>query len=390
MTVGGRTMSHASVGLDDDVDERIHTVLIVDDEAMTVSALKHQLRRRYHVLGTTSATEGLAMLAENDVAVVLCDERMPGMQGHEFLAAVSARWPETVRILVTAYADLPALVRAVNHGQIFAYLSKPWNAEELERVVEKAVGVRALMEDKRRVEEELHRTNADLKRVVSKLREFTHAIAHDLQEPLRTVTAYASFLDEELGEQIDPEQRRFLSGISRCSGHMRALIDDLLLFSELERLPVTLATVPMEEVVRQAVALLDAMIQDRGAVIEVNGPLPVVKGDLNRLVLLFQNLLSNGLKFNTSTPPRVVVEPTPAAGGRAAVLVRDNGIGISAEHFDRIFQIFHRLHSKREYPGTGAGLAIARQIVEVHGGALTLTSEVGEGTTFRVELLAAE
>ncbi len=372
----------------DDVDERVHRVLVVDDEAMTVSAIKHQLRRRYQVYGATSAAEGLEMMARHDFSVVICDERMPVTAGHQLLARISERWPNTARILMTAYADLPALIRAVNYGQISAYVSKPWNPDELALVVERAVTMRELVREKQRVDRELKDANDHLKRVIGRLRDFTHAVAHDLQEPLRTITAYASILEEDLGPTLDAEPRQFIDGISRCSGHLRALIDDLLLFSEVERLPLRHRHVSLDEIVRQSISMLDGALAGQAAEVVVQGALPLVNGDANRLTVLFQNLISNGLKFNRSPHRRVEIAPAPAPAGRLAVVVRDNGIGIPHEHHERIFQIFHRLHSKAEYPGTGAGLAIARQVAEVHGGTLTLAPTEGAGTTFRLELPA--
>lgn len=372
----------------DDVDERVHRVLVVDDEAMTVSAIKHQLRRRYQVHGATSAAEALEAMARHDFSVVICDERMPVTAGHQLLARVSERWPNTARILMTAYADLPALIRAVNYGQISAYVSKPWNPDELALVVERAVAMRELVREKQRVDRELKDANDHLKRVIGRLRDFTHAVAHDLQEPLRTITAYASILEEDLGPTLDAEPRQFIDGISRCSGHLRALIDDLLQFSEVERLPLRHRPVSLDEVVRQSVSMLDGVLSGQAAEVVVLGALPTIHGDANRLTVLFQNLISNGLKFNRSPRRRVEIAPAPAPTGRHAVVVRDNGIGIPYEHHERIFQIFHRLHTKAEFPGTGAGLAIARQVAEVHGGTLTLAPTEGAGTTFRLELPA--
>lgn len=374
---------------DDDQDDRegpAHTILIVDDEPMTVSALRHHLRRQYTCLGATKASEAIDLLERHDVSIVICDERMPHMAGHQFLEKVSARWPHTSRILMTAYADLPALVRAVNHGQILGYLSKPWHPDELDTVIRKAVAVQDIIRDKQRVQADLERANDDLRRVVGKLRDFTHAVAHDLQEPLRTISAYASILQDDVGPGLEAEPRQFLAGISRCSEHLRSLIDDLLQFSEIERLPLRHVPIGLDDVVLQARRLLDGVLTAGDAEIHVHGPLPAVHGDPGRLVVLFQNLMSNGLKFNRSRPRRVDVHPETAGAGRVAITVRDNGIGIAPEHHDRVFQIFHRLHTKSEYPGTGAGLAIARQVAEVHGGSLTLSSAVGQGTTFRVEL----
>lgn len=378
--------SQDSVETDD--DEPMHSVLVVDDEPMTVSAVKHQLRRRYHVIGSVTPAEALESMSRHDFSVVICDERMPAMAGHELLARIAERWPNTARVLMTAYADLPALVRAVNCGQISAYVAKPWNPDELALVLERAVANRDLLRSKLRAEAELKTANEHLKRVIGRMRDFTHAVAHDLQEPLRTISAYASILQEDLGPQLEAEPRQFIEGITRCSGHLRSLIDDLLLFSEVERLPIRHRPLNLDELVRQAVELLDGNVADRRARIDISGPLPTISGDANRITVLFQNLISNGLKFNRSPQRIIEISADTAPAGRVAVTVRDNGIGIAPEHHERVFQIFHRLHSKAEFPGTGAGLAIARQVAEIHGGTLTLTSSLGAGTTFRIELPA--
>ncbi len=368
-----------------------HTVLVVDDERQTVSAVKHLLRRRYHVIGATRGDEALAMLAQEPVSVVLCDQRMPGMTGDRFLEQVRSAYPDTVRILITAYADLQALIRSVNGGQIFAYVAKPWSPEELERTVDQAAAYRQLVDDNRRMTVELAEANRRLQRMVGELRQFSHVVAHDLKEPLRTIAAYAQFLRDDLGASFErADARSYADGIARCARNLRGLIDDLLRISELDHQPTTAFPVSLDLVVRRAIEQLEGAIREAGADVAIAPDLPTVRGDAQRLSLLFQNLLSNAIKFNDRPRPRVEVSALPPLeAGRVRVAVTDDGIGIPAEQRQEIFRIFHRLHTKDDYPGSGAGLAIVRKIADSHGGSVDVEAAETGGSRFVVTLPVA-
>ncbi len=367
-------------------DKRRHTVLVIDDERQTVTAVKHLFRRRYHVLGATRAREGLDLLGHNDVSVILCDQRMPGMTGAEFFEEARQIDPNAVRILITAYSDIQALVRSVNRGQIFAYLAKPWNPEELEQAVDTAIAHRELLDDKRRMTVELAHKNDALRRMNQELRNFTHVVAHDLKEPLRTISAYVDFLKADHPEVVQGEPGAYVSSIDRCARHLHDLINALLQFAELEHVQTHLEPVDLGRLVAHARELLEGAITQRHAEVLVHDPLPTVRGNPSRLLMLLQNLISNGIKFNDGTPRIDIGLTDRAPEGMIELYVRDNGIGISPEYQAQIFQIFERLHSRTEYPGTGAGLAIVQRIVESHGGDIRVESEEGEGATFYVTL----
>jgi two-component system sensor histidine kinase/response regulator len=362
------------------------TVVVIDDEGQTVAAVKHLLRRSYEVFGATSAAEGLLLLAKHDVAVVLCDQRMPTMDGTTFFSHAQASHPDTVRVLMTAYTDVGELIESVNRGHIFGYLAKPWQPEALEHTIATAVNHWSLLAHNREVTLALAAKNVELARTNRELRAFTHVVAHDLKEPLRTISAYVRLLGKDFGDQIAGEPERYLGAIDRCAGHLHQLISDLLQFSEFENAEFDLEDVNLDDTLARARELLTAPLADRGAELRVSDSLPSVRGDAMRLPLLFMNLIGNGIKFNRSEKP--VVEVTAAAApepGVVRVSVRDNGIGIQPEHHDRIFKLFERLHGRHEFPGTGAGLAIVKSIVDGHIGRIEVSS-TAEGTTFHIYL----
>jgi two-component system, chemotaxis family, sensor kinase Cph1 len=209
-------------------------------------------------------------------------------------------------------------------------------------------------------------------------REFAFAIWHDLREPLRTVSYHAGNLARRWEEKNDPSGGD-ISAIQSAAQQMSRLIDDAAAYAAAAS-PPALGPVDMEEVLRTARSNLGAMIQAERAVIDQE-PLPVVHGEFEHLVRLFQNLLANAVKFRGEEDPRVHVGCS-TSGAEWLFFVRDNGIGVPPEYHERIFAPFKRLHSRSEYPGTGLGLAICRRIVALHGGRLWLESAVGEGSTF--------
>ncbi len=366
-----------------------HRILVVDDERQTVSAVKHLLRRKYKVLGATRAQEALELLDQEPVSVVLCDQRMPEMTGDAFFAEARRRHPNTIRILITAYADIQALVRSINNGHIFGYVAKPWSPEELEHMVARAVEHWDVSELNRRMTRELADANQLLQKANDELKAFTHVVAHDLKEPLRTIAAYTQFMRGDLEPPLQPEGLHYLDGIQRCAEHLFRLIDDLMRFTEIDHIERALEQAELRYVVSKALEMLEGAVRDTGAEVRVAETLPVVEGDAGRLVLLFQNLISNGLKFNQSAPPVIEVGAGPSEGDTVEVFVRDNGIGIHHDYQQQIFELFERLHARTEYPGTGAGLAIVRRIVELHGGEVAVESTPGNGSTFRLTLRRA-
>ncbi|MEO6809134.1 MAG: ATP-binding protein [Isosphaeraceae bacterium] len=229
--------------------------------------------------------------------------------------------------------------------------------------------------------------NAELSRKNQELDEFTHIVSHDLNEPLRTMIAFSGFLLEDHGEQLNDEARQFVRHLVDASRRMRTLIQDLLQLSHAGRVTGDFAPVNLDEVVEMLLADFTELIRSRKAELKVVTPLPTLWGDRDRIAQLFGNLICNGFKYNQSDNPCVEISSGPGGSpGFATVSVRDNGIGIDPRFHARIFQVFRRLHTREEYEGTGAGLAICQKIAQAHGGQITVQSEPGQGTTFIINL----
>ncbi len=230
---------------------------------------------------------------------------------------------------------------------------------------------------------ELEEANGKLLRINQELKDFTYVVSHDLKEPLRTLQAFSTFLAQDYAPALGEEGREYIDHLIQASRRLGALIDDLLMLSRAGRVINAPRPFSWDEAVDIVRADLRDLIQRKQAVVRVEGPLPPVIGDRERVMQLLANLFANGLKYNKSETPEVVfgarADGDPSFG---TFFVCDNGIGIEAEYHEQIFRMFRRLHRREEIEGTGAGLAICKRIVEAHGGRLWVESEAGRGATF--------
>jgi PAS domain S-box-containing protein len=230
----------------------------------------------------------------------------------------------------------------------------------------------------------LREAHEELKRSNSELEQFAYVASHDLQEPLRMVASYTQLLQRRYDARLDADAREFMAYIVDGATRMKQLIEDLLAYSRVGTKGKDFKPVACETALRRALANLRAAIEESGAVVTYDA-LPTVDADEVQLAQLLQNLVGNALKFRSDSVPRIHVG-LQDLGTEWQFDVRDNGIGIEPQYYERIFMVFQRLHNKGEYPGTGIGLAICKKVVERHGGRIWVSSQAGEGSTFHFTL----
>jgi signal transduction histidine kinase len=234
--------------------------------------------------------------------------------------------------------------------------------------------------NRQRAESALVKSNQELARSNAELEQFAYVASHDLQAPLATIASFAQLLEKRYQDRLDSQANKFIGNIVQGCTRMQTLIDDLLEYSRVGRSRKPFQPIDCNQVVEQAVANLQGVINDTQAVVRYS-ELPVVTGDISQFIQLFQNLIGNAIKYRKTTPPTVSITVCKHEN-KWLFSVSDNGIGIAKQHQERIFQIFQRLHTQREYSGTGIGLAICHKIVERHGGSIWVESEPGQGSTF--------
>lgn len=242
--------------------------------------------------------------------------------------------------------------------------------------------------ERKAAEVKLQQQKQDLARSNAELQKFAYVASHDLQEPLRMITSYLELLERRYKGQLDDKADQFIAYAVDGAARMQALIQDLLNYSRVGTRGQDFNTVDCTAALNNALRNLQLAIAENNAII-THDPLPQVHGDATQLTQLFQNLISNAIKFRRKDPPQIQIS-AQRSGDRWLFFVRDNGIGIEAQYIERIFVIFQRLHSRMEYPGTGMGLAICKKIVERHGGTLWVESKPNEGSAFYFTLPEAE
>lgn len=242
------------------------------------------------------------------------------------------------------------------------------------------IGLRGTVQDiteRKRLEEELSRSNADLE-------QYAYIVSHDLREPLRMIQSYVEILRRRYQGKLDANADRYIGYIVEGAGRMAALIGDLLNYARAGRAEIHRERVELNSLVQTVVRTLGKSIQETKAQVTID-PLPEISADPGQVAQIFQNLISNAIKFQREgETPNIHISATKNLGKSKdwVFSIEDNGIGILPEYSDRIFMIFQRLHGREKYPGTGIGLSICKRIIERHGGRIWFTSNPKHGTTF--------
>ena len=310
-------------------------------------------------------------------------EQMIGKLAYELQPVMAERRQYHQRVMNGESFDFPDLIVPHPYGdRHFDAHYRPIR-DETGAVVGMVIVANEITEQKR-AELALEERSRELERSNADLEQFAYVASHDLQEPLRMVSSFVEILAKDYQDSLDEQAKKYMGFVLDGARRMNALIDDLLSFSRVGSSEIPREPINCEEIVESVISDLRTIIDENGAVV-THEPLPTVRGDPTLLPQLFQNLVSNGIKFRRQHQPHIHISAEEQAN-QWVFLVRDDGIGIEARHFERIFLMFQRLHQRSEYPGTGIGLAMCKRIVENHGGKIWLESELGKGTTFYFSL----
>lgn len=366
-------------------------ILLVDDRKENLLSLSLTLaNENYTLVEANSGRDALKiLLKEQDFAIILMDVQMPVLNGLE--TAELIRQSEKLKYIPIIFltADNKAsdnIFKGYKAGAV-DYMLKPYIPEILKAKVEvfvelykKNQELRVQGEHLRVLNMQLEQRSGDLLRNVQELEKFAYVASHDLQEPLRTITSYIQLLQKKFGDKLDGEANEFMEFVVNGSRRMKALINDLLEYSRINRAESKVEPVDCNLVLKEVTQNLNNSITDSGAIIEADD-LPVINANRMHMVQLFQNLIGNSIKFRSNRALVIKIKAKKITG-YYLFSVEDNGIGIKKEYSTKIFEIFQRLHSIQHYPGTGIGLAICMKIVQRLGGEIWMESEYGNGTTF--------
>ena len=394
-------------------------VLIVDDEENVLRALKRELRGEpYEVFSATSGEEGLRIAVEYHPDVVISDYRMPGLTGVEFLSSLKEMLPQTLGILLTGQASMDAVISAINEARAYRFLTKPWDKLQLLQTVRDAISYYRLLEENRRLQEEVRAQNETLQKVNAtleeKVKERTQELAekndrltkmdrmksdflaiagHELRTPLSVIAGYAQML-QDAAEQFEESQKSMLyDQIVNGAERLAEVTDQILDMAREEHIVPLLSKSEssVDDLIQEVADGCRMFVERRSQTLtlDVAGGLPTVCVDQNGFRDVLTNLLLNAIRFTEDGGSIVLGARCDAEG--IATYVQDTGVGIPQEEQEHVFEPFYEVGSSLHHSSgkiefqsksLGLGLAIAKSIVVRHGGSIDLESEPDVGSTF--------
>ncbi|MBI4383085.1 MAG: response regulator [Nitrospinae bacterium] len=345
-----------------------------DDEFLLVAALRRE-GGRIHFERVETAGEMAAALDNREWDIVVSDYSLPRFSALQAISLLQRKGLD-IPIIVVSGAAPEKLVAETMKAGARDYVMK----DNLTRL---------LPAIKREARD--HAIRRELASSVGKLADFAYNASAELREPLRKIMAFGDRLSALCYGRFEPGGKDYVERMVKAAGRMDRLIDDLQKYFHATAKTGPFQPADLMEAVNEALADLETAVSQKKARVVVAGPLPTIDADAPQMRQLFQNLISNALKFSREDePPHVRIQCANAKDGQVEITVADNGIGFDEKYLDRIFQPFERLHGKNKYPGSGIGLALCRQIAARHGGSITATSWPGTGSEFTVTLPAKQ
>lgn len=384
-----------------------YNILIVDDEKFNLDAIRRTLRseKDYQLYLANSSEEALKILEKiRPIHIIITDQRMPGMSGIELLQRSLTISPESIRIILTAYTDIGDMVDAINKGQVYRYLIKPWKPDELKITLKLGIDYYNAMEERRKLLEELkrksellERQNIELRKLAEMKSRFLVVSSHELRTPATIITGSLELLQMQ-SQNFTPSQKKILENAVQGVHRLNSILET---FFEMVKLDAQTSTFTLKDV--SLSALIDDVLQRiQGYLAERQVRIikqfetdTLLHVDPKKILLVFENLISNAIKF-TPDGGSITIQWQDIGPELVQISFQDTGIGIPAEELERIFDTFYQLHnvnyhSSSSYKfmggGPGLGLSICKSIVEGHGGKIWAESPgKGMGSTFRLTL----
>jgi signal transduction histidine kinase len=356
------------------------TLLVVDDETDNLDALERIFRKRFHLLRANSGHEALAILAETErVDVIITDQRMPKMTGVEFLEKTLVTHPRTVRILLTGYTDIDSIIAAVNQGHIFRYITKPWDPNDLQNSVERAMEhySRALQLDIKN--QELEFALNELKLLDQAKNKFMILINHELKTPLTVLNSFLSLLQET---RLDDDQTMYLNRIKKSALRLQEVIDDTLILTRHAAglLKPSLKSAKVSELINSSIDTFKADAQKKSLEISFDTEdtnFPAIHLDSQLIKKAIEHLLANAIRF--SPPNSQINIRQNLIDGTCSIIFENEGSPIPESVLTKLQTPFNLQseimnHSK----GMGLGLSVANAVIESHGGKLLIVNQTSK------------
>ncbi len=368
-------------------------VVILDDELEILDVCGRLFEDEpFAFLATSDHKEAMRAIEAMDIKVILSDNRMPGILGVEFLRQVKEKRPDVIRVLFTGHADVQLAEDAINKGEVYRFLNKPFDLKQLLMLVREAIEKFDLLRNNQRLAGSIQKRNEELEVLSVKLKnmydvqkQFTYTVSHELRTPLAAIKSSIDILNTEMPGKLSDEQKMFITGAKSGIDRLARLINDVLDLAKLEsgKMAMDLVSVPPAALVQEIVSMQGMVVQEKGLTLETEfgADLPVILVDKDRLAQVFSNLINNAMKFTKEG--KITISVSCEDKKNMTFGVRDTGIGITKEDLPKLFKKFQQVGGASQHVGgTGLGLAICKEIVEAHRGRIWVESEFGKGSAF--------
>jgi signal transduction histidine kinase len=390
------------------LDKITYNLLIIDDEVEITKSIARQFRKKYQVFTAISAKEGMAIMEKEHIQVILSDQRMPDMTGVDFFSVIKDKYPDALKLLITGYSDIEAVIGAINEGQVFRYVTKPWNPDELESIVKEAFEKYELITNNRRlmlrlqdanqtleqkVQErtsELEKANSHLSNLNQEKNRYIGMVAHDLRNPIGTAEAFSGLLLDNFDELSKNNQLEYIGLIQKSCSFSLDLIHEFLDISKIEAGIFDLNLSRLDYVgflsdnVKRNAMLAKNKFQK--LIVESTAPEISFNFDKNKIEQVLNNLIGNAMKY--SMPNTEIKIEVSISNQMVITKVTDEGQGIPQDELELIFHPYKTSSTKAtaNEKSTGLGLAIVKKIIESHQGTVEVQSVIGKGSVFSFTL----
>lgn len=357
--------------------DKVGAVLYVDDELNNLNSFRASFRREFTIHIAANAVDALKTLRKHpEIKVIVSDQRMPDVSGVEFFDKIRNLYPNKVRIIITGYSDITTAIDAINKGEVYRFIDKPWNSDEISIAINDAVK----LHDNR---QEIARKNQSLQTAYNELDKFVYSVSHDLRSPLMSILGIANLAELDVDDEKSLEYFRSIKGmVEKLDGYIHQIIGHYKganggAFSD---------KIEFETLINEIIESIKFHPNAQGVefLVTVNQGVIFISNQMNIKTIL-SNLISNAFKYQRTNEPNKKVEiDVGIANNLATVSVKDNGVGIKEDKLEEVFNMFYR--AKQDDTGTGIGLFIVKEAIDKLDGKIDLKSTFGEGTEVTLKI----
>ncbi|MDQ6480758.1 hybrid sensor histidine kinase/response regulator [Dyadobacter sp. LHD-138] len=358
------------------MSDRKISILYIDDEEHNLQSFKASFRKQYDITTTISVVEAEEIMEKQEFHVILADQRMPGMTGVQFFEKIRSKFPESIRILITGHTDISAAIDAINKGEVFRFIDKPWDYTYVENAITHAYDIF-------KTRAELKQRNQDLQKAYEELDKFVYSASHDLRAPLMSVLGIVNLA---LMEEDVQSQNEYLDLIKQSVKKLDTFIINIIDYYKNARGVQSIAEINFQQLVNDVTEAIKFLPEfERINVITNISQTGVFYSDTMKLRIIFNNLITNAVKFQDTTKENPFIKLTiNATPEHTKITFEDNGLGIKKNDVEKIFKMFYRAGATNS--GSGIGLYIVHEAITKLEGTINVTSTLGEGSIFQIDI----